>query len=335
MVRTRRTVLRVRRPTQFRRARTQRTSRSCASAPRSSSPTIPPLHRSVARSARAPPERSNLPSHAPTTRAPNPPVMRNSPPPFSPRQRSSILVPPPLLVPFLATRRADHYPLPASIRPAAARHSTPSPSSRSSRHSRTPRSPASRSSPRSQRHSRPPPGPPTRECPGLPPTPPSRAARVTTWRSPSHNQQRSACSSPRAPIAALTLSRSAARAPAPRLLAPPHLPDATAANTRSARIRPSLSSRDLSLMERHMEDNFPNRRRTYDHLVQVLLQGVVPGRPVVYLREAFAKILQLKLTASQLHMNLSVRAVHLPALRAPVSARKPWWPSTSSTSHHK
>ncbi|KAL8440359.1 hypothetical protein Efla_000247 [Eimeria flavescens] len=55
----------------------------------------------------------------------------------------------------------------------------------------------------------------------------------------------------------------------------------------------------------NMEGKFPNRRHTHAPLVQVLLQSLVAGRPEVYLRQAFAKLPQLKLTAGQLHMHLS------------------------------
>ncbi|KAL8430346.1 hypothetical protein Efla_001111 [Eimeria flavescens] len=60
-----------------------------------------------------------------------------------------------------------------------------------------------------------------------------------------------------------------------------------------------------SCVERKTEPKFPKWRRMYDHLVKVILKSVVPGPPEVYLRQAFATIPQLMLSASQLHMHLS------------------------------
>ncbi|KAL8440523.1 hypothetical protein Efla_003194 [Eimeria flavescens] len=69
-----------------------------------------------------------------------------------------------------------------------------------------------------------------------------------------------------------------------------------------------------SFVERNTEAMSLNRRRTYDHLVQVLSQSVAPGRPEVYLRQAFAKIPQQKLMAGHLYMHLSEAYTTYPEL---------------------
>ncbi|KAL8424928.1 hypothetical protein Efla_006691 [Eimeria flavescens] len=191
---------------------TQRTSRSRASALPSSSPNIPPLHSSVARSACIPSEPSDLHAHTRTTRAAHPPVVRNSPR-SSPRRLSSTSRISPARTHLSRTRRGDHYPLPATTQAAA--RAIPRPVALT-----VPR--AILAPPTWRPRTRPlVPGSATdllpgflsttRNCLGLPRAPPSRAAPVTTWRSPTHTQQCSARSSPRPPPPAWRSARPSSR----------------------------------------------------------------------------------------------------------------------------